>query len=622
MIDYRKHRHYWWIAIFILGDIVLFSSRAVYLDEPFFISLAKTPRDYGFFFRDVQWIFFGSLYPVFGGGSHPPAVTYYLVALYSFLGKFQEIPFRLLYSVFALAAGFGFYGLAQRLCRYPLGVTLLFLASPAFFVMAPTLMMDVPMLGFFLLGLHFFFGDRPWKDAASAFLFTLSVLSGYTAMIPLSCLFVAVIFTRQARSRFIVLAVAPSALVLWVIATTLYYGRSPLTPVVRYFVSVHSTAHNVLATPSFLGGVTMVPWLFLLLRPDTGKERPNTKVLMLISFVAAGFLSLCIDWRSAGYGLWFILLASSGVGLFLLFSKEVLRIARGEKNCMEVFLALWFPVTLLAFVVVAQFISARYLLLALPPLYLLLFRDSAAKRIAVTGVATMAVSLLVATADYRFVNSYPAWVSATIDPLRRQGFEVLGASESGLRFYLEQRGIPPLATADLTPKGGDLIVRHSTQFRYDLAESVEEMLTVLKTWQLNDGFPVRTFCLEAGAGFHGSSLGLVPYIFSRVPYDRLEIAEVSPFVERLPLVGAQGRPVPQGSSEGPILIQKEPVLSFPIKLPLQSRIDYDVDGPGSVEVEDGYVKLRMNSEEPIVWKNFRIVPDDLDAPVLQLSRQE
>ena len=114
----------------------------------------------------------------------------------------------------------------------------------------------------------------------------------------------------------------------------------------------------------------------------------------------------------------------------------------------------------------------------------------------------------------------------------------------------------------------------------------------------------------------------MPYIFSRVPYDRLEIAEVSPFVERLPLVATPGRPVPHGSSEGPILIQKEPVLSFPIKLPLQSRIDYDVDGPGSVEVEDGYVKLRMNSAEPIVWKNFRIVPDDLDAPVLQLSRQE
>lgn len=532
MAEWKKYRAYVWIAAFILGDVILFSSRAVYLDEPFFIALAKTPRDYGLFFKDLQWVFFGTFYPIFGGGSHPPAVTYYLAALYSLLGKFQEIPFRLLYSIFGLAVGFGFYGLARRQCRHPLGVTLLFLASPAFFVMAPTLMMDVPMLGFFLLGLHFFLKEnsRSWHRVVSAILFTLSVLSGYTVLIPLGCLGISALLTRQGKSRLAVLAAAPTTLVIWIATTTLYYGKNPLAPVVRYFVSIHSAAHNTLAMPSFLGGVTMVPWLFLALRPNE-KGDGRRKFLILVSLTTAGFMSLFIDWRSAGYGLWFTLLASSGIGLVLVFAREAVTTARAKRDLLESHLALWFPATLMMFIVIAQFISARYLLLALPPLYLMLFRETPGRKLLFAIAATMTVSLLVATADYRFVNSYPAWVSTTIEPLQRQGFHVLGASESGLRFYLEQKGISTLATSDSRAQGGDLVVRHATHFRYTLAESVERTLRVQKTWDLNDNFPIRTFSQEAGAGFHGSSMGIVPFVFSRAPYDRIEIDVVSPSFE-------------------------------------------------------------------------------------------
>jgi hypothetical protein len=75
-------------------------------------------------------------------------------------------------------------------------------------------------------------------------------------------------------------------------------------------------------------------------------------------------------------------------------------------------------------------------------------------------------------------------------------------------------------------KDGDWIVRHSTLFKYGLGPEIETRLDVLQNYELNDRFPVRTFSHEAGAGFHGSSLGLVPYTLSRAPYDRLEIAEV------------------------------------------------------------------------------------------------
>lgn len=527
----RKHTSYLAIAAFVLGGIALFSSRAVYIDEPVFLALAQTPRHYGLLFEEVYWTFFGIRYPLFGGGSHPPAVVYYLSALYSILGQFDAVLFRLSYSVFGLAAAFGFYGLAKRSCVHPLGVTLLFVASPAFFVMMQTLMMDVPTVAFLLLGLHYFAPDESgeWHPFRAAVCFSLSVLTGYTALIPLGCLFVTVLLARQPRSRLAVIAAAPGALVLWLAVMLMYYGKDPLTPVVEYFVSNQSIAHNILAAPSFLGGVAMLPWLFvLLLRREA--DIPLVTRILPVSAGWALFLSLFVNWTSTGYGLWFILLASSGTAMVLVFGYKAAAIFRslrsGDASPLELFLALWFPATLLFFVLVAQFITARYLLLALPALYLLLFARSSLRSIVAVGAPTLLVSLAVATADYRFVNAYPKWVSETVAPLHEKGVRVLGAAESGLRFYLEKQNVPTLVSTDLRVKDGDWIVRHSTLFKYGLGPEIETRLDVLQNYELNDRFPVRTFSHEAGAGFHGSSLGLVPYTLSRAPYDRLEIAEV------------------------------------------------------------------------------------------------
>jgi hypothetical protein len=613
MIRLKGYGAYFWIALFVLGDIALFSSRAVYLDEPFYIALSQAPRDYGLFFEDAQRVFFGTFYPMFGGGSHPPAVVYYLAGLHSLLGEFDEIPFRLLYSVFGVIAAFGFHGLARLRSAHALGLTLLFAASPAFFLNAQTLMMDVPMLAFLLLGLQFYFHDphaRPEPSrvrlALAAACFTVSTMSGYTALVPLGCLFVSELLTRRARLRLAAIAAAPCLLLGWLALMVAYYDKDPLTPVVRYFLSVDSVAHNIVATPAFIGGVTVVPWLFFLALQGRKGSRAG---LLLVAALVAAALSFFIEWKSAGYGLWFILLASSGTGLLLLFAAEAWRKLRSERTPLDLFLAIWFPATVLFFVLVAQFMSARYLLLGLPALYLLLFDKAGAKSLVALVAATAVLSLSIAVADYRFVNSYPAWVSANIVPLEQQGFRILGAAESGLRFYLEERGIPTLATSDLRARGGDLIVRHSTLFKYGLSEHIETMLMVLRTSVLNDAFPLRTFSQEAGAGFHGSSLGVVPFVFSRAPFDRIEIAEVSPLVEALPQSAGAGKPVPVWSPEGPILIQREAELTFPFRLPPRSRIQYELQGSGSLEVADGVLTLRKDGPDPVVWKNLRIVPE-------------
>jgi hypothetical protein len=160
----------------------------------------------------------------------------------------------------------------------------------------------------------------------------------------------------------------------------------------------------------------------------------------------------------------------------------------------------------------------------------------------------------------------------------------------------------------LRPRGGDLIVRHSTLFKYSLSEPVETMLTVIESDALYDRFPIRTFSQEAGAGFHGSSMGVLPYALSRAPHDRLEIAEVNPLVEKLPQESHDERPIPAWSPEGPILIQRVPEISYALQMPPQTELKYELDGSGSMELSNNRLTLRKNQSEPIVWKNLRIVP--------------
>src|SRR5262249_15555621 len=125
--------------------------------------------------QDTPWLYFGTWYSNAADHTHPPLGEYHLALLYKLLGHFSETTFRILFAApYAGLAVLGFYGLA---CRWPspglrqpspageglsqpFWVSLLFAACPPFFVMAPTLMMDLPSIGCLLMGLRLFFSAR------------------------------------------------------------------------------------------------------------------------------------------------------------------------------------------------------------------------------------------------------------------------------------------------------------------------------------------------------------------------------------------------------------------------------------------------------------------------------
>ena len=85
-------------------------------------------------------------------------------------------------------------------------------------------------------------------------------------------------------------------------------------------------------------------------------------------------------------------------------------------------------------------INARYILLTVPALYLISFRQTSEGRLIAMIIPTAFLSVMLAYADFTFVNANRDWVESTVVPLQKQGFHIWSAAESGLRFYLEQKG--------------------------------------------------------------------------------------------------------------------------------------------------------------------------------------
>ena len=195
-------RHGLCLCALVLAGILPFAARAVYLDEPQYLHVAKAAILHNWRFpQDTSWVFFGKNYANLAAQTHLP-VAVLMTALLKLVGRFDEVRFRLLFAIFPLLAVLSFYRLARRFTANPLTVSCLFAASPAFFVLSPTLMMDIPMLAFFLAGVAFYLDgmDRAARLWASSTCFLLAAGTGYTVMVPLGCLFIwAVASSRHAN---------------------------------------------------------------------------------------------------------------------------------------------------------------------------------------------------------------------------------------------------------------------------------------------------------------------------------------------------------------------------------------------------------------------------------------
>jgi hypothetical protein len=595
----------------VLCSVVPFAARAVYLDEPIYLHFAESISQNNWVYPTKDdWVFFGIPMTNTAMRTHPPAGEYCLALLFKLFSGFQNTPFRLIWGIFPIIAVLAFYRLARHFTSDPLLVAALFAVSPAFFLMSPTLMMDVPMMAFLLAGLGFYLDCIQDKRAhlwLVPICFVLSLGMGYTAFVPIGCLFIWAVFRKRPLTELFAIGAGPVCLLLQQYVMKRHSGIIPITELIRYFSSHSAFPPDVLPTLGFLGGVSLFPWALLALT-----DLPKKRILAGAGVVAAVLLSFCHTWPSLLYRAWYVALASCGILWVLVF---ILKSRRGVSNrpLMQSFLILWAPAGLLFFLLMGEFVSARYFLLSLPPIFLIVFAQIRRNAAIVALAATLILSVSLAVADYRYVNSYRSWVAQNIVPLQQQGFRIWSAAESGLRYYLNQRGIISLKATDNRPRGGDLIIRQDS-FALGLSGDLEPLLLTLREDDIQDSYFLRAFVKPSTAGFYDSNFGLVPYCFSRSPLDRLKIVEVSPFVKQLPQVVPPGyHSVPlwfqDGTRNGVLLKQVEPEMKFSIAIPKGATAGYRLEGAGSLELSENGITLKITDASPaIFWKNFRFIP--------------
>jgi hypothetical protein len=594
------------ITGFVLVVVLIFGSKAVYSDEPQYLHVASAALEYDWRFpQDTNWVFFGVRHENLAAQTHPPLVEYYLALLAKLFGAFDEVRFRLAFSIFPILAIASFYRLAIRFTEAPFAVTTLFALSPAFFVSAPSIMMDVPMLAFFLAGTAFFFDgqEQPRRLLPAALFFVLAAGTGYVMLVPIGALFVWAVISGRLKRELLALATAPLLMAIWLLAMRAHFGVFPTTELTQYYAAHSSPRQVFLPMFSFIGGAGIFPWIHLPLVQDRRKL-----ILATLSPVIALLATFLRPWPSFEYRLWFIFLASSGLFSVLIFVSHSFPDLAALTISKRTFLFFWFISTVLTLCFFAEMIAARYTLLLLPPLYLVVFQKI--KRHAWTGIAigaTGVLSVLLAISDLRFANAYPAVVTRELLPLQQRGFQIWNATEAGPRFYIEQHGITTLAASDLKPRAGELIVRLAS-CRYSLSSDLEPLLMKIASWKITDSWPIRTFSVEDGTDFHG---GLVPFRISSEPIDRLEIDEVSPFVKTLPeVVPSDFSSVPVWFPGGVLLKQVQPEMLFTLQIPSRTKLKYDLEGDASVTVSGNTLVLMKAGSLPVLWKNFQIIPEE------------
>jgi hypothetical protein len=585
------------LLVFVLFvSIIPFSNRAIYMDEHLYLGLAESALQNPLYPQDTPWLYFGTWFSNAADHTHPPLGEYHLALLYKLFGHFSERSFRILFGApYAILAVLGFYGLAARWTKHPFWVSLVFAACPPFFVMSPALMMDLPSVGCLLMGLRIFLSPEiggPVRIAASAVFFIGAMGMAYTAAIPLCALLLLCLQERRPVREMLAIVVPFFVLVLWLLAMTMHFGEFPLKGTVSYALSQFKPFHNLAAALSFIGGLAMFPWSF-------AAFKGFSRAMAGVCFICAAIPLFWLTWPSALAAALYFAMASWGAAL-------ILRLRFGVS---AVFLSSWFFLSLVFFILAADMMTARYLLLYLPPLYLLLFRETAASTLKRVAVPTIALSLCIAIADYRFVDGYRAWVNNNIPIFAASGYRVWSATESGLRFYLKQQGAESLDSRSLRPRGTDLVIQHSNLFRYALAGELGSMLVELKEFEIQDAFPLRTFNAAVGAGFHDSRIGLVPFTFSTAALDSIRVTQVSPFVRQLPVPARnEYNNVPVWTPDGVEFKQHGREITFDMPDLRNVRWTGDLLGFGMVELGHRSMTLRLDDGDTAVWRNFRIVP--------------
>lgn len=398
--------------IFLLLVIICFNAffinKAFHIDDPFTLNIARAVNKN---FVNMPVVFSGN----------PILLGYYYGPVIKMFGE-KEIWLHIFYLPFTLLVVVSLYLLSCRFIGKNLIPALLLSVTPAFLVISQGIMLDIPMLAFFLLALYFFILGI--DNQRLGFLFLSGVLAGLAILIKYSALMLIPImlvygwlFSRK-RHYLLYLFIPAIIFLLWPIHNLLFYKQFTFVSALLYRIKMYSFETfllRVFGCLSFISGTSLVG---LLLTPLLLRNKTN-RLLFLIS-LPIGLSPFLVKSIFSEYSIlekfFLTTLFISSFFMICIICKAIFRyIFMNEKDKDNLFLSAWF-LLLLVFAVSIQFIAARFILLLLPPMILLIYKELQDIRLTQHLVFKKAVflvifisfmiSTLLAIGDYQFAGLY------------------------------------------------------------------------------------------------------------------------------------------------------------------------------------------------------------------------
>lgn len=403
------NKEFGYLIVLIIGLVFynsLFFNKALHIDDPFVIEIARAVNQN---FINVPRVFF----------SNPILMGYYYAPIIRLFGE-NEIWLHIFYLPFSLLAIISMFILSLRFTGRGLWPTLSLLVSPAFLIMSHSIMLDIPVLAFSLAALAAFIYGIDKND--NRLLFLSGILVGIASLVKYSGLmFIPIMFIYAllfSKRRSLLFLIIPLFIFfIWVIHNEIFYKSLPFMEALIMRVkmwSINTLLIRLVACLSFLTG-TSITSLFLI--PFLLRNKNNLFLLFLSLLISLCPFSLKGTFNEYSYleKFFLMLLFTSSVFIIFIIFKTALVASFKNTHKDKLFLSLWF-IILLVFTIFMTFIAARFILLLLPPMFLLIYEEvinrkvnflfGFKKMILFSITITFLISTILAVGDYRFAGAY------------------------------------------------------------------------------------------------------------------------------------------------------------------------------------------------------------------------
>ncbi|MDX1386083.1 MAG: glycosyltransferase family 39 protein [bacterium] len=571
----RKHPDFFFgvvLLLLVLGFTLPFIHHAYHIDEPLFLRIAKQiksdPLDpYGFYYL---W----NLYykPISQIAAFPPLFAYYLALISINYFYPPEWLIHLSLIPFAMIAVLAFYSLSRQFNLTPTKSFLassLFAVSPAFVVSSNMAMPDVACVAMVLLA--FVFSVQGWKSHKTYFLvlgglsLAIATLFRYNAVPLIGILFLLGLTFQNWKRAIIPSLIATGFFSVWLLWSSFLTGASHTSETLSIFMDTNGIIRRFWTLNTHLTLSTFIPFLVAIF---WWKKGLFWRIFILFLMVDVGFLltrgqikqfALFPDLIFFGLGLATLFFLAY---LFLknLKSAKVIQIQnKNDKNYyastiqlgrltilknnqdfQTLTLVLWITSVLLIPIIYVQFAS-KYLLLAQPPLILLLFLYFKRRWLTYTVTAFLPImltlSLLVAQSDFGYANIYRETAEKLFNDVSDPNFiekkspypRIWFTGHWGWQYYLESYGAKPLPYVPLENTGalvGDLILTSKLASSHKIHPTVTPLLKRKGYLFPQKDVLFRTMNDQGRAGFYSDSWGPLPFTVSNAPLERFAVYEI------------------------------------------------------------------------------------------------